>query len=425
MMANMWYAAWLGSDSKGGDRPRLRRELDHLKTMGISCVRALASSEGCMEDSPICGWSIEPAMQLAPGRYDHHILVGLDLLMFELSARGMVAVLILNSMTPDSGGMAQYVEWAEGPEAPVPKSEVLQGVASWNRVHFSAKAARFYEMPKAMHLSHNHIRFLLGRRNAFNGRLYSQDPTIMSWEIANAPRPMGKTEPYRKWIATTAKLLKRLAPSHLVTIGSEGAHAANGEEWTGRARPTSGWVPDVSDFVAEHSIEGIDYATCQIWIESWGWYHQTQGGAGLASGVERAKQYLHAHMQAAVRMGKPLVISEVGLSRDDSKLSKNAGVTRRNAFLKAVFEQVQASVTNRDALAGVGFAGWSGTARPLWRNGSNAFWRAGDPWLGDRTTSMQGLNSVYDTDKSTIELITKYAKDWTDRSAAPTNTRNT
>ena len=33
------------------------------------------------------------------------------------------------------------------------------------------------------------FRALLGRRNSFTGRLYGHDPTVMSWELADAPRP--------------------------------------------------------------------------------------------------------------------------------------------------------------------------------------------------------------------------------------------
>ena len=414
MMANVWYAAWLGSDGPGGDRARLRRELDRLHEMKVSSVRILASSEGCLDTSPICPWSMTPAMQVAPGKYDHHLLVGLDFTIMELEKRGMVGVLILNSMMPASGGIAQYVEWAGGPAAPAPTPDALaKGAAAWNKLRFFTQASRFFDMPKAVQFSQNHARFLLSRRNSFTGRLYGHDPTIMSWELANAPRSMGRLLPYRQWVASTAKLVKRLAPKHLVTIGSEGAHAALAEDWKGKALPRYGWQPDVSDFELDHKIEGIDYATCQLWVEPWGWHNQTaEGDSGLPRGIERARQYLAAHVNAAVRIGMPLVVSEVGFGRDGGRFAATADVKRRNLLLDAIFKEAQASVSKRDALAGVGFSGWSGEGRVSWRAGALPIWHPGDKLLADSRSDPQGLFSVYDKDASTIRLIRSYAERW-------------
>lgn len=418
MMANLWHAAWLGSEGAetGGNRAQLRRELDRLRGMGVTVVRILASSEACSDaDEPLCRWTIRPAMQVAPGNYDHRVLLGLDQTMLELESRGMVAVLVLNNMHPGSGGMAQYIQWAGGPAAPGPGPTTMRESVSWNKLHFYTKTARFFAMPEAVRLSHDHIRVLLRRRNALTGRLYSQDPTIMSWELANAPRAMGKQSAYREWIASTAALVKRLAPNQLVTIGSEGAHASQAEEWLGIAAPKSGWSPDMSDFEADHRAKGIDYVTCQLWLDSWGWYDHGSKDEGLVEALDRAKHYLQAHVQAAARLGAPLVISEVGLARDDRKFGAPASTNRRNALFKAVFDVVQASVDNRDALSGVGFWGWTGEQRPVWRTDGGSLgplWQEGDPLLADSIASYQGLNSVYDSDASTIALIKTYAHRW-------------
>ena len=421
MMANVWYAAWLGSDGEGGDRPRLRRELERLKAMGVKSVRLLASSEGCSTaNASICAFTLRPAMQTAPGQYDHHLLVGLDWALLEVERVGMVAVLVLNTMAPGYGGFAQYVEWAGGEEqgryTQTPSPDTLVDTVSWNRVHWFTRAARFYEMPQAVQLSHSHMRSLLSRRNSFTGRRYAQDSVIMAWELANAPRAMGKRDAFRAWVRSTAALLKRLAPNHLVTIGSEGAHSALAEEWVGRGAPKHGWQPDMSEFEADHRIEGIDYATCQLWIEPWGWYGQMQqaddvkagdhaGDKGFQVGIDRAKQYLHAHIQAAARMGKPLVLNEVGLARDNNRYAASFSVHRRNHLFQNVMDIAQRSFDNRDALAGVGFAGWAGEGRPKWRAGQFAVWQAGDPLLGDGPAEHQGRNSIYDKDNATLAIL--------------------
>src|SRR5436305_14808740 len=42
---NMWYAAWAGADAPFGNRPRLARELDRLRALGVGNVRVNGSAE--------------------------------------------------------------------------------------------------------------------------------------------------------------------------------------------------------------------------------------------------------------------------------------------------------------------------------------------------------------------------------------------
>lgn len=157
MMANLWYAAWLGSPGSSGDRPRLRRELDRLKKMDVTAVRILASSEGCHlnsgAESKLCAWSLKPAMQPEPGKWDHELLVGLDYVLLELSKRGMVAVMVLNNAWPASGGMAQYLEWAGVPATSTAKAGVAWHGIAWERLRFFTHVSKFFETPEAVRLS--------------------------------------------------------------------------------------------------------------------------------------------------------------------------------------------------------------------------------------------------------------------------------
>ena len=43
---NFWYGAILGSEGQGGDRARLIRELDELKSNGMDNLRILVGSDG-------------------------------------------------------------------------------------------------------------------------------------------------------------------------------------------------------------------------------------------------------------------------------------------------------------------------------------------------------------------------------------------
>ena len=60
-----------GSSGKTGDRDRLIRELDNLKSLGITNFRVLGASE----ESYIKN-SLQPAIQIKPGVYDQGLLHG-------------------------------------------------------------------------------------------------------------------------------------------------------------------------------------------------------------------------------------------------------------------------------------------------------------------------------------------------------------
>ncbi|MEW6701602.1 MAG: mannanase, partial [Bacteroidota bacterium] len=103
---NLWYGCYLGSSGETGDRKRLVRELDNLKSLGITNLRVLAASE----DSYIKK-SLQPAIQKAPGVYDEDLLNGMDFLLSEMKKRDMHAVIFLNNYWEWSGGMAVYNKW--------------------------------------------------------------------------------------------------------------------------------------------------------------------------------------------------------------------------------------------------------------------------------------------------------------------------
>src|SRR5574344_1720754 len=57
---NLWYGAILGSEGQGGNRERLCRELDEMKSIGIDNLRILVGSDGD------CGvkTKVEPTLQI-------------------------------------------------------------------------------------------------------------------------------------------------------------------------------------------------------------------------------------------------------------------------------------------------------------------------------------------------------------------------
>ena len=174
--ANFWYGAILASEGTGGNRERLHRELDSLKAIGVDNLRILVGSDG-KRGVPT---KVEPTLQEAPGIYNDTILAGLDYLLAEMEKRDMVAVLYLNNSWEWSGGYSQYLAWARGDKAPVP------AVDGWPA--FMDYVKEFVVSDSAQALFANHVKYILTRTNRYTHRKYTDDPTIMSWQIGNEPR---------------------------------------------------------------------------------------------------------------------------------------------------------------------------------------------------------------------------------------------
>jgi len=238
----------------------------------------------------------------------------------------------------------------------------------------------------------DYIRTIITRTNTVNGIKYVDDPTIMAWELANEPRPMAADnfDPFTKWIISTAQLIKKLDPNHLVTTGNEGE---------------KGCSESISLFETINSIPEIDYITIHIWLKNWGWYQHEEPDSTLPGAIELALKYIDDHALVAQKLNKPMVIEEFGLARDHEAFSPGTSVEYRNLYYESVFGQIAASVASGDMLTGCNFWAFSGFAIPI---PGQIYWSPGDPYTGDPPQEEQGLNSVFASDTSTIDIIRKY-----------------
>jgi len=382
MGANFWQGMNLGSKGPGGDRARLGRELDRLKALGVSNLRIVAASEG-PDTEP---YRMVPALQKTPGVYDPALLDGLDYFINELGKRGMTAVVVLNDFWHWSGGMAQYVNWRGGGPIPYPPP-AKDG--DWGK--YQKYTAQFYSNKEALADYKNLVKTIVGRKNAYTGRLYRDEPAIMAWELANEPRGDYNVEPFNAWLADASAYIKSLDGNHLVTAGSEGETPF----------PASAGM----DFTRNHSIKTIDYSTIHIWVQNWSWYDPAKP-EGYDSAVAKMKDYLTAHLLKAKAFGKPLVLEEFGIGRDSGSYAPAAGTALRDKYYSEVFETAYGQAKAGLPLAGVAFWAWGGEGRPPKPGGT---WMPGDPWLGDPPHELQGWYSVYDADNSTARVIKKYA----------------
>ncbi|MBB3224773.1 glycoside hydrolase 5 family protein [Pseudoduganella umbonata] len=379
--ANFWYGAYLGAN----DRPRLLKELDTLKGMGINNLRVLAVSEKTDMKS-----AVRPATTSAPGKYDERLLAGMDFLLAEMAKRDMTAVIYLNNFWQWSGGMTQYLNWFAGTPALDPN--VTKDYETYMR-----ETARFYANDKAQAEYRNVIRTFIGRKNTVTGKPYAGDPVIMSWQLANEPRPGNASSTpeekaiYVKWIADTAAYIRSLDRNHLVSTGSEGL---------------AGSAQDAELFEKAHASKDVDYLTYHLWPKNWGWIDSKRVDATWSGALEKSSHYLNVHIDYAKKIGKPIVLEEFGMDRDGASFDIKSPTTVRDRFYKVVFDVVVDRAEKGDPIAGFNFWAWGGAGRAA---NADYWWKEGNDLMGDPPQEEQGLYSVFDTDKSTIALIRGYA----------------
>ncbi len=388
---NYWYGSLLGLEKdKRRGVGRLRKELDFLRRNGVTNLRLMAGAEG---SGMINGVErVGPALQPEHGKFDERALDGLDLVLAEMAKRQMKAVIFFSNNWEWSGGFQQYLIW-NGRAS----TDLLARKPDWDELR--DVVAKFYscEPCKADYLKH--VRFVLDRQNKITNRNYTDDPTIMAWELANEPRPMrpDARERYVEWIRETAAAIKARDRNHLVTIGHEGSIGSEGMEL----------------FEEVHRDPNVDYLTIHIWAKNWGWY----SGTNYAEAFPKAVLYIEDHIAVARRLNKPLVIEEFGLPRDAHKKEFTAETQRRGeeflsldpgspTTLRDEYYRKILSYVGKGPVAEANFWAFGGTARPV---KGQVFWKVGDEWMGDPPMEEQGLNTVFDSDASTWKIIRMFS----------------
>ena len=373
---NFWYGAILGSEGEGGNRTRLNKELDFLKSMGINNLRVLVGSDG---KNGITS-KVEPTLQKTPGVYNDTILAGLDYLLFQMGKRKMYAVLYLNNSWEWTGGYSQYLEWAGYGKAPVPAVDGWPAYMKYVRLYHQSDSAKA--------LFRNYVKDIITRTNRYSGKKYVNDEAIMSWQIGNEPRAFSdeNKEPFARWISDVAAQIKSLDKNHMVSTGSEGKH---------------GCEEDIQLFERIHADKNVDYMNVHLWPFNWGWVTKDSLSEKLPLAKVNTKNYIAEHLQVAKKYKKPLVMEEFGFPRDGFKFSKESTTTARDSYCKFVFNLIIADKKVGGYFAGCNFWGWGGFANP---SEKHIFWQKGDDYCGDPAQEEQGLNSVFASDK-TVGII--------------------
>ncbi len=378
--ANYWYGSLLATNGEAGKK-RLKTELNFLKKNGVTNLRVMVGAEGLTDY--LYRTPNEKSLQPEAGKYDENIMTGIDYLLNELGKRNMKTVLHFTNTWEWSGGLGQYLKWNGLGTPPYPKNPGY----SWD--NYQKFISQFYTCQTCMDEVDNYIKYVLNRVNSLNGKKYTDDAAIMAWEIINEPRPMDPTAipAFELWMQHVSALVKSMDKNHLLTTGSEGEIAS---------------FNDMSVYEKIHADKNIDYLTIHIWPKNWGWFSDTSINKSYGNIIAKAGAYAEKHVELAQKLNKPLVIEEFGLPRDLHSYSISATTNNRDQFYGFIFN----FVTSHPDVAGCNFWAFGGVSRPI---PGQIFWKDGDEFMGDPAGEEQGLNSVFDSDTSTWQLIRRYA----------------
>lgn len=377
---NFWSAVNLAVE----DPERLLRELDQLKSLGITNLRVMALTEGPATEP----FRMVPAIQNYPTNLDEVYLRGLDKFLVECAKHELHVVLCLSNFWPWSGGMAQYISWQNQSSIPYPPPR--KGGNWWEYQQYTAA---FYQNEQAVSWYHEAIKQLLLRVNSLNGIAYKDDPVIMAWQLANEPRASAQhRKVYLHWIHNSAKLIKTVAPQQLVSLGSEG--------------DTTHPIINGVDVLEDHQSEYIDYVTIHCWVQNWGWF-KPEKTESYPQAFKEFKAYLRRQLEKVESLNKPLVLEEFGIARDGGSFDLESSTNLRDRFFKEVFEEIMTLMKSGYQISGANFWAWAGEGRPKF---PKCLWEVGDTFTGDPPHEHQGWYSVYDCDQSTLGVIKDYCQ---------------
>jgi mannan endo-1,4-beta-mannosidase len=216
-------------------------------------------------------------------------LANLDYTVAKAGELGIKLVIPFTGNWGDFGGMDQYVTWVGG-----------------------ANHDDFYTNAKAKQLYKAWISHLLNHVNSITGVAYKDDPTIMTWELANEPRCVGSgtypasancnTGTITNWASEMSKYIKSIDRKHLVSSGSEGFLCKpNIDEYE---RDCSSGV----DELAISKLPSIDVMSYHLYPDSW------------TKTADWGTAWIKEHSDLARKIHKPSMLGEFGLR---SKVARN------------------------------------------------------------------------------------------------------
>ena len=341
---NSYYLLEHASESE----PWLKRSIvdetyAHANALGLNVVRTWAFYDG------------EGKFQMRPGVYNETFFDALDWVIARAEAHGLRLILSLTNFWDAYGGMQEYVRWAA--EANGISDGSLDGL----------DIRDFYRSEAMRQMYKDNFVALANRTNAYTGRRYKDDPTILAWELANEPRCPGDEsgDVLQSWIQEMSRFVKDVAPKQLVTTGSEGFFGMS----TPQLMHLNGnatfdfieYLPMLCtgvDFVRNHdNTTAIDIPSFHLYPD----HHAEELCHRGAPASDCAMQWTHAQTKVRVDLaddvlGKPLFIGEFGKMKHPlMEGTLDAQVVYRNRLFVEVYRQLEEAAIEGKASGGSTF----------------------------------------------------------------------
>uniref|UniRef100_A0A803MI40 mannan endo-1,4-beta-mannosidase n=2 Tax=Chenopodium quinoa TaxID=63459 RepID=A0A803MI40_CHEQI len=352
---NTYWLMVFASDQS--TRGKVTEVFKQASSVGLSVCRTWAFNDGQYR-----------ALQKSPSVYDEEVFKGLDFVVSEAKKYNIRLILSLVNNWSDYGGKPQYVKWGK---------DAGLNLSSEDDFFSDATLKTYYK---------NHIKMVLSRVNTFTNVTYKDDPTIFAWELMNEPRctsdPSG--DKLQAWIQEMAAYVKSIDPKHLLEIGMEGFYGTSTPE-RAQFNPNTYATQVGTDFVRNHQVLGVDFASVHIYADSW--ISPTITDAHL----QFYQSWLQAHIEDAEKsIGMPVVFAEFGVSVKDPGYN--------SSFRDTIYNTVYKTLVNSAKKGG------SGAGSLLWQ-----LFPEGTDYMDDGyaivLTKSQSLADMIALNSARLELI--------------------
>ncbi|KAG0498538.1 hypothetical protein HPP92_003229 [Vanilla planifolia] len=281
---NTYWLMLLALDSS--TRVKVTQTFEQASAVGLTVCRTWAFNDG--------GWR---ALQISPSLYDEQVFKALDFVVSEAKKY-----------------KAQYVKWANAAGLNLTSDD------------------DFFSDPTVIGYYKDYVKAILTRTNTLTNITYKDDPTIFAWELMNEPRcpsdPSGNR--LQSWIQEMAFYVKSIDPNHLLEVGLEGFYGpATPERLRYNPNTFAGQVG--TDFLKNHQVFGVDFATVHIYPDAW--LSNTISEAYL----QFTDSWIQSHIEDAEGvLGKPVLFAEFGVSAKDRNYSSGF----RDQFFGLVYKNI-------------------------------------------------------------------------------------
>lgn len=267
------------------ERDKYAETLREAAKDGVKVVRIWANAEVGKDYTPFSStgeerWPGKHPFRYAPDQWHEEAFTHLDKVIAEAAKNKLYVQVCFVNWWRDTGGVTQYLKWA-GINAADDNAPFGINVE---------KALQFYSNEQVKKWYKAHIEKIVLRRNSVTGVLYKDDPTIMSWELANeAQAPTPRLNERKAWVEEMSNYVRSLDPNHLITSGS----------WSYRnSIERRAWIE-------EHSLPNIDFADVHN--------YPADDLDSFVDTPNALKEFLENRVAAAYSIGKPLVMGEFGM----------------------------------------------------------------------------------------------------------------